>query len=58
MKHVLIISGVDLELLDKQRIEAREFQMGERNDTKGLEGILEMLDTWSDKQYFDKENNK
>lgn len=53
----LIIENVDLELLEKQRKEAREFQMGVRQDSDGLDGILAMLDEWADNNYFQMKNN-
>lgn len=57
MKHVLIISGVDLVLLEKQRKQLVELEASLPEDyenLKALRGVIEMLDTWSDKQYFDK----
>ena len=51
----LIIENVDLDLLDKQRLELVGLSLGERsvNDCPGLEGIIEMLDAWSDRRAAD-----
>ena len=51
MDEVLIIKNVDLKLLELQRIEAWEYILGQRDDTDGIEGILMMLDEWSDERY-------
>ena len=53
----LIINNVDLELLELQRIEAREYVEGLRYDTDAIEGILDMLDYWSDERDRDQNQN-
>ena len=50
MPETLVIENVDLALLELQRIEAWEYILGQRDDTDGIEGILMMLDEWSDKR--------
>ena len=63
MKSALLIKNVDLELLNQQRIDARCLieTLIQRNDIvadilketkeyKAVEGILNMLDTWSDER--------
>ena len=57
VEKTLVIEGVDVKLLELQRKEAREFMEGRRDDSGGLEGILAMLDEWSDNNYF-KEQGK
>ena len=50
--NILMISNVDLRLLNKQRKELVELKMGERfvDETPALDGIINMLDEWSDKK--------
>lgn len=50
MRDQLIINNVDLKLLELQRVEAREYIEGLRDDTDAIESILDMLDYWSDEQ--------
>ena len=52
----LVIENVDYKQLDKQRLILAEFLMSKHRLSKkrvdALNGILNMLDFWSDKEYF------
>jgi hypothetical protein len=51
-KGTLVIEGVNFKLLEKQRLELVGLSLGQRSvsECDALEGIIEMLDVWSDKR--------
>uniref|UniRef100_A0A6M3IMS7 Uncharacterized protein n=1 Tax=viral metagenome TaxID=1070528 RepID=A0A6M3IMS7_9ZZZZ len=67
MKGKLVIENVDLELLEQQRkiLNCLEFSIVHsgngfvrvtQQETSALIGVLNMLDNWSDKEYFKKQD--
>ena len=62
MKQRLIIDNVDFDLLEKQRkILNKAFYTGnvqQAKPLKALRGILNMLDSWSDNRFYEKDGGK
>ena len=58
----LFIDQVDLKLLEKQRIDLAGYMTGAITDTAAVEdsfdGLLNMLDVWSDKIYHREQQDK
>lgn len=52
MAETLIIENIDLDLLEKQRLELIELYCGgiRPSQCRELPGLINMLDTWSDKR--------
>ena len=52
MGETLIIENVDLDLLEKQRLELIELYCGgiKASQCRELSGLLNMLDAWSDRR--------
>lgn len=54
MSQTLVIKNVDLDLLEQQRISLGRRMLGltlTEADEENLQGLMNMLDDWSDKRY-------
>ena len=52
----LVIEDVDFGLLEKQRLELVKVVSGVPFDMELIDGLLNMLDSWSDSEYYKKMN--